>query len=57
MSGNLEVYSKKLEQENPGIVEFLQTIARQIEKPTKDELKGLILEYRAKLNLVKKKFI
>jgi ribosomal protein L37E len=57
LSGNLEVYSKKLEQESPGIVEFLQTIARQVEKPTKDELKSLIIEYRSKLNQVKKKFL
>jgi hypothetical protein len=57
LSGNLEVYAKKLEQESPGIVEFLQTIARQVEKPTKDELKSLIIEYRSKLNQVKKKFL
>lgn len=57
LSGNLEVYAKKLDQERPGTVEYLQELARQVAKPTKDELKSLIIEYRAKLDLVKKKFI
>jgi hypothetical protein len=29
----------------------------KVTKPTKDELKHLIIEYRSKLNLVKKKFV
>jgi hypothetical protein len=56
LSGNIDVYRKKLEEEEPGIVDYLQEEARQISKPTRDELKSLIIEYRHKLNLVKKKF-
>ena len=55
--GNLDVYAKKLDQERSGTVEYLQELARQVAKPTKDELKSLIIEYRAKLDLVKKKFL
>ena len=36
--------------------QYLREIAKQVAKPTKDELKALIIEYRSKLNLVKKKF-
>jgi hypothetical protein len=57
LSGNLDVYAKKLDEERPGTVEYLQELARQVAKPTKDELKSLIIEYRSKLDLVKKKFI
>ena len=56
LSGNIDVYRQKLEEEEPGIVEYLQEEARQVSKPTRDELKSLIIEYRHKLNLVKKKF-
>ena len=56
-TGNIEEFEYKLHEENNALVEYLREEARQIAKPTKDELKGLILEYRAKLNLVKKKFI
>ena len=55
--GNLEVFEQKLDEENSGIVEYLQETARQVTKPTRDELKALIIEYRSKLNLVKKKFV
>ena len=55
--GNLEEYEHRLDTENSGLVEYLQEIARQVAKPTKDELKSLIIEYRSKLNLAKKKFI
>jgi len=34
----------------------LRELARQVTKPTKEELKSLIIEYRSKLNLIKKKF-
>jgi len=54
--GNLEEFEYKLDEENNGVVEYLRELARQVAKPTKDELKALIIEYRSKLNLVKKKF-
>lgn len=56
LSGNIEIFAKNLELEKPGIVEFLQDQARQVSKPTRDELKWLVVEYRHKLELVKKKF-
>jgi hypothetical protein len=56
-TGNIEEFEYKLHEENNAVVDYLRETARQTSKPTKDELKGLILEYRAKLNLVKKKFI
>jgi ribosomal protein L37E len=56
-SGNIEEFEYKLHKENNALVEYLRETARQPVRPTKDELKALILEYRAKLNLVKKKFI
>ena len=55
--GNLEEFEYKLHEENNALVEYLRETARQPVRPTRDELKGLVVEYRAKLNLVKKKFI
>jgi hypothetical protein len=54
--GNLEEFEYKLDEENNGVVEYLRELARQVTKPTKEELKSLIIEYRSKLNLIKKKF-
>lgn len=56
-TGNIEEFEHRLDQENGGLVEYLQESARQVVKPTKEELKHLILEYRSKLNLAKMKFI
>jgi hypothetical protein len=56
-TGNIEEFEHKLHEENGALVEYLRETARQPVRPTRDELKSLILEYRAKLNLVKKKFI
>ena len=56
-TGNIEEFEHKLHEENGALVEYLRETARQTVRPTRDELKALILEYRAKLNLVKKKFI
>jgi hypothetical protein len=53
--GNLEEFEYKLDEENNSLVEYLRETARQVVKPTKDELKGLLIEYRAKLNWVEKK--
>jgi len=56
-TGNIEEFEYKLHKENGALVEYLRETARQTLKPTRDELKELIVEYRAKLNLVKKKFM
>lgn len=53
--GNIESYRKKLEKEKSGIADWLSEQARQIWKPSRDELKQLLSEYRHKLELVKRK--
>ena len=53
--GNLEVFENKLNEENNSIVEYLRECARQVVKPTKDELKQLLIEYRSKYNYIKAK--
>jgi hypothetical protein len=57
LSGNLEVFEKKLEEEKKGSAEYLRELSREINKPTISELKELIIEYRSKLNQAKKKFL
>ena len=54
-NGNLEEFEYKLDEENNSLVEYLRESARQVVKPTRDELKGLLIEYRAKLNWVENK--
>ena len=56
LSGNIHVYRVKLEEEEPGIVEYLEEQARSIYKPSIEDLKEMIHEYRHKLNLIKTKF-
>lgn len=55
LNGNLAAFEKKLNEEKPGTVEYLRELSRQISKPTISELKSLIIEYRSKMNQVKKK--
>jgi hypothetical protein len=54
-SGNLEEYSIRLENEQGGILDWLVEQARQIYKPTRDEIKQLLSQYRNKLIIVSKK--
>lgn len=56
-TGNIEEFEYKLDAENNAVVEYLRETARQPVRPTREELKSLIIEYRHKLNNVKKKFI
>jgi hypothetical protein len=51
-----EIFANKLEQEKKGITDYLSELSRQIYKPTREELKGMIIEYRSKVNLIKTKF-
>ena len=55
LGGNLAVFERKLEEERSGSVEYLRDLSRQICKPTITELKSTIVEYRSKMNQVKKK--
>lgn len=53
LHGNLKVFAAKLEEESKGITEWLLEQSRQVYKPTRDELKQLLIEYRYKLKLLK----
>ena len=54
LKGNIEVFSKKLEEEKNGIVEWLTEQSRIVYSPTRDELKELLINYTAKLRIVEK---
>jgi len=51
--GNYSEYTQRLEAERPGITEYLLEESRIAYKPTRDEIKGIIKEYRLKLKLLK----
>jgi hypothetical protein len=55
LSGNLEVFKKKLEEEKSGITEWLLEQSREVVKPTRDELKEMIIDFRTKSKLLEKK--
>jgi hypothetical protein len=55
LHGNLKVFAENLEKEQKGIVAELQERARQIYKPSTEELKQLLIEWRAKYNFIKTK--
>ncbi len=55
LHGNLEVFRKKLNEEKPGLAEWLEEQGRQVCKPSRDELKQLISEYRFKVKLLEAK--
>jgi hypothetical protein len=51
LRGNEEVYAEKLEELHPGSVEMLREMAREVVKPSREELKALIAELRYKVKL------
>lgn len=51
--GNYAEYTKRLEIERPGIVEYLLEESRIVYKPTREEIKGIIREYTIKLKQLK----
>lgn len=53
--GMADKFAEQLEKEEKGLTEYLYELSKQVGKPTRDELKQLIIEYRYKLNQVKKK--
>lgn len=55
LDGNLKIYAEKLESEMPKITEYLHTQSTLVYKPTREELKELIFEFRYKLKLVESK--
>jgi len=54
--GNLEVFSQRLEEEETGIVEYLKELSRETQKFGIDELKQMLIDFRAKLRIVETKF-
>lgn len=54
--GEEKKFAEYLEKEQSGITQYLKEQSKQIAKPTRDELKYLIIEYRAKVNILKNKF-
>lgn len=56
LHGNIAVFRKKLDEEKPGISDWLEEQAREVCKPTRDELKMLIIEYRNKVKVLEAKF-
>jgi len=53
--GNLKAYAEHLENDTPGIVEFLQEQSRTITNVTQSELKELLYDFHQKLKLVELK--
>lgn len=54
--GNYDVFTKKLIELNPSLVDQLNEQSREVHKYTRDELKQLTIEFRAKLNQLQNKF-
>jgi hypothetical protein len=50
-----EPYRSKLEREQNGITDYLLNLSREVYKPTREELKSLIAEYRHKVSILKRK--
>ena len=53
--GNLEPFADKLELECAGIVEILREKSREVYKPDLQELKAMLIDFRAKLRLLEAK--
>jgi hypothetical protein len=53
---HLKVFAEKLEEEQNGIVEWLTEESRKVYKPTQDELKGMIIDFRKKVLILEQKF-
>jgi hypothetical protein len=55
--GNMKVFEQKLEAEHKGIVEWLREQGNSVYKPSRFELKEILVEYRCKLRTVQTKLI
>lgn len=56
LGGNLEVFARNLNFEEIGLAERLLEIAREPHKWSRDELKQLLIDQRAKLRIIETKF-
>lgn len=54
--GNIDVYTERLNEEHPGLPEQLREESREVNKYGREELKQLLIDYRAKLKMVESKF-
>jgi hypothetical protein len=54
--GNIDEYTNRLNEEQPGLPEQLREESREVNKYGREELKQLLIDYRAKLKLVQTKF-
>lgn len=57
LHGNLSVYREELEKEQKGLADTLIEQSHTVEKPCNDELKTMLIEFRAKLKLVETKLV
>ena len=55
LSGNLEVFKIRLDEETKGTSDYLLELSREVAKPTLDELKHLLIEVKYKLKIVQSK--
>lgn len=53
--GNIEVFREKLDKEKAGTADWLLEVSREVTKPSRDELKMMIIEFRNKARLLEKK--
>jgi hypothetical protein len=54
--GNIDEYTKRLDEEHPGLPEQLREESREVNKYGREELKQILIDYRAKLKIVESKF-
>jgi hypothetical protein len=54
-AGNLDAFEKNLEILQPGLPDMLRELSNEVTKPTRDELKQLIMNYRLKVRNMEKK--
>jgi len=54
--GNMDIYTERLNEEHSGLPEQLREESREINKFSREELKHLLIDYRAKLKMVESKF-
>lgn len=54
LRGNLLEFEKRLNEERPGIVDWMREEANKVYSPTRDELKQLLVDYQFKLNQLEK---
>ncbi len=55
--GNLIVYAKKLNEEQPRLAEWLQEQSYTVANPTRSDLKEILVDYQFKLKLVEQKLL